>query len=92
MSYVLVFSKTAQNDLKMHKKSGDKSVLKKIEKLLHELLEHPHEGTGQPERLKYEFSGLYSRRITRKHRVIYAVYDETATVHVLSLASHYQYK
>lgn len=34
MSYVLVFSKTALEDIEKHKKSGDRPTLKKIEKLL----------------------------------------------------------
>ena len=33
MSYILEFSETALADIKKHKKSGDKVVLKKIEKL-----------------------------------------------------------
>lgn len=89
MRYVLVFSKSAQHDLTGHKKSGDKFVLKKLEKLLHELLEHPYTGTGQPEKLKHELSGLYSRRINKKHRLVYAVDDKKKTVRVLSIASHY---
>ncbi len=89
MSYVLVFSKTAQDDLARHKKAGDKATLKKIEKLLLELLAHPYTGTGQPEMLKHDLAGLFSRRISKKHRLVYAVYPETQSVHVLSVAGHY---
>ncbi len=49
MSYILDFSKTALKDIEKHKKSGDKPTLRKIEKLLYELMEHPIKGTGQPE-------------------------------------------
>ena len=52
MSYTLAFSKTALEDIEKHKKTGDKAVLKKIENLLNELMEHPKTGTGQPEMLK----------------------------------------
>lgn len=89
MSYKLVFSKTAQQDLARHRKSGDKLVLKKLEKLLHELLEHPYTGTGKPEKLKHELQGLFSRRINKKHRLVYSVDDETKTISVLSAAQHY---
>lgn len=58
MSYELIFSKTALEDINRHNKSGDKSVLKKIEKLLNELLIHPATGIGQPELLKHELRGL----------------------------------
>ncbi|GAA5044288.1 Txe/YoeB family addiction module toxin [Marivirga lumbricoides] len=89
MSYTLEFSKTALEDIEKHKKSGDKSTLKKIEKLLNELLEHPTNGTGQPEMLKHDLAGLYSRRINRKHRLVYSIKEEIVTVYVLSAWSHY---
>lgn len=89
MSYVLEFTKTALEDIDKHKKSGDKATLKKIEKLLNELMEHPTTGTGQPEMLKYNLAGLYSRRINKKHRLVYSIEEATVTVHVLSAWSHY---
>jgi len=89
MSYTLEFTEIALADIKKHKKSGDKVVLKKIEKLLKELTEHPTTGTGQPEQLKHQLSGLYSRRINQKHRLVYAIHDENVTVLVLSAWAHY---
>lgn len=89
MKYALEFTETALSDIEKHKKSGDKVTLKKIEKLLNELMEHPTTGTGQPEKLKYDFAGLYSRRINQKHRLIYSIQEEIITVHVLSAWSHY---
>lgn len=89
MSYTLEFSKTALADIEKHKKSGDKAALKKIQKLLNELMEHPVTGTGQPEMLKHNLAGLYSRRINKKDRLVYAINDEIVTVYVLSATSHY---
>ena len=89
MSYRLIFSKTALEDIEKHKKSGDKPTLRKIEKLLNELMEHPKTGTGQPEMLKHELAGLYSRRINKKHRLVYSIKDQIVTVYVLSTWSHY---
>jgi len=89
MSFVLEFSKTALEDIEKHKKTGDKAVLKKIEKLLHELMENPTTGTGQPEKLKHDLAGLYSRRINKKHRLVYSINEEVVTVYVLSAWSHY---
>lgn len=77
MSFTLEFSETALDDIEKHKKSGDKTVLKKIEKLLNELMEHPTTGTGQPEMLKHDLTGLYSRRINKKHRLIYSINVES---------------
>ena len=89
MSYTLEFTETAIADIEKHKKSGDKAVLKKIEKLLNELMEHPTTGTGQPETLKHDLAGLYSRRINKKHRLVYSIDEQVITVHVLSAWSHY---
>lgn len=89
MTYKLQFSKTAIEDIDRHKKSGDKATLKKIEKLLNELMLHPLTGTGQPEPLKHELAGLFSRRINKKHRLVYSIKNEIVTVHILSAWSHY---
>ena len=89
MSYVLEFSDHALEDIEKHKKTGDQSVLKKLQRLLNELREHPTTGTGQPEMLKYDLAGLYSRRINRKHRLVYSIKEEVVTVYVLSAYSHY---
>jgi toxin YoeB len=89
MSYTLAFSKTALEDIDKHKKSGDKTALRKIHKLLHELMEHPTTGTGQPEMLKHDLNGLYSRRINKKHRLVYSINEDIVTVYVLSAWSHY---
>ena len=89
MSYILEFSLTALEDIERHKKTGDKPVLKKLEKLLNELMEHPTTGTGQPEKLKHDLAGLYSRRINKKHRLVYSIKKQVVTVYVLSAWSHY---
>lgn len=89
MSYTLDFSKTALADIDKHKKSGDKVILKKIERLLNELMEHPLTGTGQPEMLKHNLAGLYSRRINKKHRLVYSINEQVVTVYVLSAYTHY---
>ena len=89
MSFDLEFSISALEDLEKHKKSGDKATLKKIEKLLNELREHPTTGTGQPQALKHDMEGLYSRRINQKHRLIYSIKLEIVTVYILSAYKHY---
>jgi toxin YoeB len=67
MSYYLGFSNQAKNDIDFHKKSGNKSILKKLFVLLNELIDHPFEGTGKPEALKYNLIGYWSRRINQEH-------------------------
>ena len=92
MSFVLEFTKVALADIEKHKKVGDKSVLKKIAKLLEEIKENPTQGTGQIELMKYGLPGTFSRRINHKHRLVYTVNLDVVTVHVLSLWGHYSDK
>ena len=87
MAYHLDFSKQAQKDIDFHKKSGDKTILKKLLILLNELTEHPFTGTGKPEQLKHHLTGLWSRRINREHRLVYEVAGNSVLIH--SLKGHY---
>lgn len=45
--------------------------------------------TGHPEKLKHDLEGFWSRRINKKHRLIYQIEDEIITVIVVSAYSHY---
>ena len=40
------------------------------------ILRDPFEGIGKPEHLRYLGSGVWSRRITQEHRIVYVVSDE----------------
>lgn len=88
MTYRLDFTKRAQEDIVFHKKSGNITVLNKIAVLLNELSEHPFTGTGKPEPLKYNFSGMWSRRINREHRLVYEVKEYAVVVH--HVKGHYE--
>jgi len=88
MIYELLFTKKAEDDIKRLKKS-DAAAFKKLEKLLLELIEHPYTGSGNPEMLKHNLAGLYSRRISKKLRLIYAINDTEITVAIISAKEHY---
>ncbi|REG92617.1 Txe/YoeB family addiction module toxin [Algoriphagus antarcticus] len=88
MIYNLDFTDKATADIAWLKKSGNRALLKKLLTLLGELSEHPFSGTGKPELLKHSFSGVWSRRINREHRLVYEVVDEI--VFVLSVRGHYE--
>ncbi|WP_366187023.1 type II toxin-antitoxin system YoeB family toxin [Flavobacterium ovatum] len=64
--YIVDFEDVACKDLKDHYKSENQSTIKKIEKILLELTENPFLGERQPEGLKYNFKGYWSRRINKK--------------------------
>lgn len=87
MAYLLNFTKQAVEDIEFFKRSGNKAVLKKLKVLLEELSEHPLEGTGKPEQLKYDLSGCWSRRINQEHRLVYEIIDKA--VFILSAKGHY---
>jgi len=44
---------------------------------------------GNPEALKYELTGFWSRKINQKDRMIYKVDEDIVTVFVISAMSHY---
>jgi toxin YoeB len=83
-------TKLAQQHLAKHYKSGNKPTIKKIEKMLLELSETPFSGTGNPEALKWELTGYWSRRINQKDRLIYKVAEELVIVYVVSASGHYE--
>ena len=92
MSYILKLTTDAIEDIEYLKKAGDKATLKKLSVMLEELAEHPRTGTGQPEELKHNFSGCWSRRISAKHRLVYRIEDEQVTVIILYASGHYKDK
>jgi toxin YoeB len=54
----------------------DKKILKRINELIKDVQRSPFAGIGKPESLKFDLSGLWSRRITQEHRLIYQVKDD----------------
>ena len=87
--YTIVFSEDAKKVLKELNKRSPQAV-SKLSKLLDEVREHPRTGTGQVEQLKGYDGSVYSRRITKEHRLIYKIYDEVVEVLVLSTFGHYK--
>ncbi len=68
-----------QNDLKN---------IKNIYTLLENTIKNPFEGIGQPEPLKSNYKGYWSRRINLEHRIVYKVEEDKIVV--FSLKGHYQ--
>ena len=46
-------------------------------------------GIGKPEPLKGDMLGHWSRRIDKKNRLVYCVYEEEQIITVISLRGHY---
>ncbi len=58
----------------------DTKTLKRINALIKGITQQPFIGLGDPEPLKHHWSGYWSRRIDREHRLVYKVTDKTITV------------
>ena len=87
--YQIVFSDDAKKDLKELYRKAPWAVAK-LSRLLEEIREHPRTGTGQVEQLRGYDGNIYSRRITREHRLVYRIYEDIVEVLVLSAFGHYR--
>ncbi len=90
--YLVNFSESAIKELAKHKKAGNKAINNKIDTIFNELKETPFSGVGQPEPLKHNLSGLWSRRINKEHRIVYSIDENIVTVYVISAMGHYNNK
>lgn len=66
---------------------NDRKVLRKINALIKECQRTPFAGTGQPEALKQNLSGFWSRRITGEHRLVYKT--ENGVLYIAQCRYHY---
>lgn len=72
---LLVFDHDFLEDLS-HWVATDRKVALKILALVEDIRRDPFQGTGKPEPLRHLGSGIWSRRITREHRLVYRVADD----------------
>lgn len=86
MSRHLAWTEAAWSDY-IFWQTQDKKTLKRINKLINDLMRTPFEGIGKPESLKENLSGFWSRRIDETHRLVYAVSDR----HITLIACRYHY-
>jgi len=70
-----VFGKGFREDLLFWIET-DRRIAKKVMRLVEAVLRDPTEGVGKPEPLKYLGPGIWSRRITQEHRLVYLVRDQ----------------
>ncbi|MEO0013818.1 MAG: hypothetical protein RLZZ535_2207 [Cyanobacteriota bacterium] len=82
----LIFDRQAWEDYQYWVET-DKKILKRINKLIRDIQRTPYDGIGDPEPLKYDWSGFWSRRITKEHRLVYAV--ESNSIVIAQCRFHY---
>ena len=70
-------------------RTKDKKLHKALCKLVKDMLRSndPVSGPGKPEPLKHNLSGLWSRRISQKDRLIYKFDDEH--IYIFAIGGHY---
>ena len=82
----LVFTPHAWEDYS-HWLSADRAALKRINRLIDDVLRDPFEGIGKPEPLRHALAGSWSRRISDEHRLVYLV--EGDDIVILQARYHY---
>ncbi len=65
----------------------DRKTAARLLRIVRATLRTPSEGIGKPEPLRGRLAGLWSRRLTQEHRVVYEIADDA--VHFLQARYHY---
>jgi len=66
----LVFTPHGWEDYQ-HWVQTDRATLKRVNRLIDDVLRDPFTGVGKPEQLRHALAGAWSRRITEEHRLVY---------------------
>ena len=87
MSDNIIFSLHGLDDY-IYWQTEDKRTLKKINRLIKDILRNGYTGIGNPEPLKGNLSGYWSREIDEKNRIVYKLNDED-DVEIIQCRGHY---
>jgi toxin YoeB len=82
----LTFSDEAWEDY-VYWQGTDRSMVRRINQLIKDILRSPYDGIGKPEPLKHQLAGWWSRRIDAEHRFVYRVTEQA--VEIANLRHHY---
>ena len=83
----LVIEKAAFEDLKWWVEQNRNKTLRRIMTLFQAIHRDPFRGIGDPEPLKHDLAGCWSRRIDQEHRIVYEVFADK--IRILSCRHHY---
>jgi toxin YoeB len=87
VSWKIVYTRQARKDAEKLEAAGLKS---KAQALLAILEENPYRTPPPYEKLVGDLAGAYSRRINIQHRLVYQIQEDTQTVKVLRMWTHYE--
>lgn len=83
---ILAWAEHAWDDY-LYWQATDKKTLKRINTLIQDIKRHPFTGLGDPEPLKHNWSGYWSRRIDREHRLVYKT--DATVITIVQCRYHY---
>ncbi len=81
-----VFQPEFREDLRYWVETERKTALRALD-LIEAVMRDPFTGIGKPEPLKYLATGVWSRRLTQEHRIVYLVRDDR--IDFLQASYHY---
>ena len=67
--------------------ANERTILKRINRMIEEAARDPAVGIGKPERLSHNLSGYWSRRITDEHRLVHQLRNDALII----VAARYHY-
>ena len=73
--------------IRFYWKNNNQKIANKIKSLIYDIQEHQFEVLGKPEPLKGDFTGYWSKRITKEHRLVYRVTDDE--IRIIQCMNHY---
>lgn len=87
----LVFAPVAWADY-LHWQQGDARMLSRVNELIRDIMRSPFRGIGKPEPLRGDLAGLWSRRISEEHRLVYRINGsgEDQRLEVVACRFHYR--
>jgi toxin YoeB len=87
VNWKIVYTKQAQKDARKLASGGLKE---RAEKLLRVIEKDPFAIPPPYEKLVGDLAGAYSRRINIQHRLVYEILEESRTIKVIRLWTHYE--
>lgn len=78
----------AYRDYQLWRDKKDKRIMAHLHRLLAEIVATPYEGSGNPQSLKSEFAGFWSRSLNTEHRIVYKKRDNE----IIVIAMYYRYE
>jgi len=73
----------------LHWQVTDRKILQKINELIKSFQREPFTGVGKPEKLRFDLSGYWSRRINIEHRLVFRVDLESGRIVIIQCRLHY---